>query len=101
MSGAPPPRISNDCKRRGAAPESTACSALGVDAESVDFPRDRRRYRESESGGWSHRKVGRWEPVAPPTSSGGQLGGARLFATRRRPSCWAPREVKCPLIRGD
>jgi hypothetical protein len=32
------------------APESTACDALGVDTESVDFPRDRRLYRESELG---------------------------------------------------
>jgi hypothetical protein len=48
--GAPPPRISNDCRRRGAAPDSTACDALDVDAESVDFPHDRRLCRESESG---------------------------------------------------
>jgi hypothetical protein len=49
-SGAPPPRISNDCRCRGAAPDSTACGALDVDAESVKFPRDRRLCRESESG---------------------------------------------------
>jgi hypothetical protein len=50
MSGAPPPRISNDCKRRRVAPDSAACGALGVDAESNDFPRDRRLCRESKSG---------------------------------------------------
>jgi hypothetical protein len=42
--------------------------------------------------GRSSRKVGGRAPDAPPTASGGQLGGARLSATRRRPSCWAPRE---------
>jgi hypothetical protein len=31
-------------------PESTACGALGVDAESVDFARDRCLCKESESG---------------------------------------------------
>jgi hypothetical protein len=50
MSRAPPPQISNDCKRRGAVSEPAACGALGVDAESDDFPRDRRLCRESESG---------------------------------------------------
>jgi hypothetical protein len=52
---APPPWISNDCRRRGAAPGSAACGALGVDAEFDDFPRDRCLYRESQSG--------RWEPL--------------------------------------
>jgi hypothetical protein len=47
---APPPRISNNCRRRGAALEPTACGALGVDAESVDFARDRRLCKELESG---------------------------------------------------
>jgi hypothetical protein len=37
MSGASPPQMSND-------------GALGVDAESNDFPRDQRLCRESESG---------------------------------------------------
>jgi hypothetical protein len=50
MSGAPLPRISNDCRCRGAALESTACGALGVDAKPVDFARDRRLYKDSESG---------------------------------------------------
>jgi hypothetical protein len=36
--------------RRGAAPESASCGALGADAESVDLTRDRRLCRESESG---------------------------------------------------
>jgi hypothetical protein len=31
-------------------PESAACGALDVDAESVDFARDRCLYKESESG---------------------------------------------------
>jgi hypothetical protein len=44
-----PPRISNDCRRRKAAPESTTCGALDVDAESVDFARDRHRCKEFES----------------------------------------------------
>jgi hypothetical protein len=43
-------------------------------------------------GGQSHRKAGGRSPDAPPTASGGQLGGARLSTTRRRPSCWVPRE---------
>jgi hypothetical protein len=33
-------RISNDYRRCGAASESTACSALGVDVESVDLAHD-------------------------------------------------------------
>jgi hypothetical protein len=89
-SGAPPPRISNDCRRHGAAPDSTACGALGVDAEFVDFPRDRRLCRESESGGQSHRKASAQKPTAPRTFSGGQVGGVRFSATRGRPSRWAP-----------
>jgi hypothetical protein len=47
---APPPRISNGCKRRRAALGSVTCAALGVDAESDDLPRDRRLCRGSESG---------------------------------------------------
>jgi hypothetical protein len=50
--GAPPPRISNDCKRHGAALGSAIGTALGANAESDDLPRDRRLCRESESG-WS------------------------------------------------
>jgi hypothetical protein len=42
--------MSNYCKRCGAALGSTTGSALGVDTESDDLPRDRRLYRESESG---------------------------------------------------
>jgi hypothetical protein len=91
-SGAPPPQISKDCKRRGAAPYSAACGALGVDSESDDFPRYRRLCKESR-GGRSHRKAGRRTPVAPPIFSGGWLGGVRISATRRRPSRWVPREV--------
>jgi hypothetical protein len=47
---APPPRISNDCKRREAALGSTAGGVLGIDAESDDLPHDWRLCRESESG---------------------------------------------------
>jgi hypothetical protein len=54
MKGAPPPRISNDCKRRGAVLGSTTGGALSVDAESDDLPRDRRLYRESVSGRSEH-----------------------------------------------
>jgi hypothetical protein len=43
-------RISNDCRRCRAEPDSAAYGALSVDAESDDFPRDRRLCRESESG---------------------------------------------------
>jgi hypothetical protein len=50
MSGAPPPQISSDCKRRGAVLGSAASGALGVDAESDDVLYDRRLWRESESG---------------------------------------------------
>jgi hypothetical protein len=58
------------------------------------FPATDASARSPSRGGRSHRKVGGWEPVAPPppTSSGGQLSGVRLSATRRCPSCWAPRE---------
>jgi hypothetical protein len=49
-SGAPPPRISNDCKRRGAALGSATGAALGVDVEFDDLPCDRHLCRESESG---------------------------------------------------
>jgi hypothetical protein len=43
-------------------------------------------------GGRNCRKVGGRELVTPPTASGGQLGGARLSATWRCKSCWAPCE---------
>jgi hypothetical protein len=46
----PTARISNDCKHRVAALGSATGGAVGVDAESDDFPRDRRLCRESESG---------------------------------------------------
>jgi hypothetical protein len=49
-SGAPPPRISNDCKRRGAAFGSATGATLGVDTEFDDLPRDRCLCRESEFG---------------------------------------------------
>jgi hypothetical protein len=75
MFGAPPPQISNDCRRHEAAPESTACSALGVDAKSVDFTRDRHLCKESDRGGRNHRRVGGREPAAPPTASGVILAG--------------------------
>jgi hypothetical protein len=42
--------MSNDCKRRGATLGSATGTALGVDADSDDLPRDRRLCRESESG---------------------------------------------------
>jgi hypothetical protein len=47
--GAPPPRISNDCRRRRVVPDSAAYAALSVDTEFDDFPHDRRLCRESES----------------------------------------------------
>jgi hypothetical protein len=50
MSGAPPSWISNDCKCRGVVLGTATGSALGVDVESGDFPRDRRLCRESEMG---------------------------------------------------
>jgi hypothetical protein len=56
------------------------------------FPATDASARSLSRGGQSHRKVGGWDLVAPPTSSGCQLGGALLSATRRCPSCWAPRE---------
>jgi hypothetical protein len=43
-------RMSRDCKCRGAALGSATGSAVGVDAESDDLPRDRRLCKESESG---------------------------------------------------
>jgi hypothetical protein len=46
----PATRISNDCRRRGAALGSTTDTALGVDVESDNLPRDQRLCRESESG---------------------------------------------------
>jgi hypothetical protein len=48
--GAPPPRMSNDCKHCGAALSSTTGGALGVDAESDDLACDRHLCKESESG---------------------------------------------------
>jgi hypothetical protein len=50
MFGALPPRMSSDCKRRGAALGSATGGTLGVDVESDDLPRDRRLCRESKSG---------------------------------------------------
>jgi hypothetical protein len=47
---APPPPISNDCRRRGAVPESAACGALSIDEESVDFACYPRLCKVSESG---------------------------------------------------
>jgi hypothetical protein len=69
---APPPRISNDCSRRGATPESTSCSALGADAESVDLAHDQRLCRESESG-WSE-PLKSWQTGASRSSD--HLGGS-------------------------
>jgi hypothetical protein len=69
---APPPRISNDCSRRGAMPESTSCGALGADAESVDLAHDRRLCRESESG-WSE-PLKSWRTRAGRSSD--RLGGS-------------------------
>jgi hypothetical protein len=50
MSGALPPRMSNDCKRHGATLGSATSGALDVDAKIDDLPRDRCLCRESESG---------------------------------------------------
>jgi hypothetical protein len=49
-SGGPLPWINDDCRSHGAAPDSTASGALSVDAESINFPRDQRLCKESESG---------------------------------------------------
>jgi hypothetical protein len=48
--------------------------------------------RSPSRGSRNHRRVGERESVAPPTTLGGRLGRARLSATRRRPSRWAPCE---------
>jgi hypothetical protein len=48
--GAPLPRMSSDCKRRGAALGSATGCTVGADAKSDDLPRDRRLCKESESG---------------------------------------------------
>jgi hypothetical protein len=71
---APPPRISNDCKRRGAAPDSASCSAFGVDAGSIDLARDRRLCKESE--------LGRSEPLKSWRT------GARRFFDSLSGSAW-------------
>jgi hypothetical protein len=49
-SEATPPRMINDWRCRGTAPESASCNALGVDTESVDLARNRRLCKESASG---------------------------------------------------
>jgi hypothetical protein len=86
------PGLCHDCRRREAVPESTTCGVLDVDAESVDFPHDRHRCRESESGRSEPSKS--WRTGAGRSSDrlGGQLGVVWLSATWRHPSCWAPRE---------
>jgi hypothetical protein len=48
--GAPPQRISNDCKHRGAALDSATAGMLGIDIEFDDLPRDRHLCRELEPG---------------------------------------------------
>jgi hypothetical protein len=48
--GAPPPRMSSNCKCCRAALGSATGGTVDVDAKSVDLPRDRRLCKESESG---------------------------------------------------
>jgi hypothetical protein len=109
------PGLCHDCRRREAVPESTTCGVLDVDAESVDFPHDRHRCRESESG--------RSEPLKSWWTGAGRssdrLGGSAwwgvalcnleapvlLGATRGRTVPWssragraACRELECTFL---
>jgi hypothetical protein len=72
MSGDPPPRISKDWRRYGAASVSAFCGMLGVDAEPVDLAHDRCLCKESASGRSELSK--RWRDGA--SSSSDRLGGS-------------------------
>jgi hypothetical protein len=96
--------MSSNCKRRGAVLGSATGGALDVDAESDDFPRDRRLCRESESGRSSRHKVGGRMPAAPPTFLGDRLDGEHASTSRTHPSRWAPHgsgPSAGPLGRGE
>jgi hypothetical protein len=67
----PPPRISNDCMHRGAAPESTAYGALGIDVSPSTSPATDASARSRSRGGPNHRRVRGRVSIAPPTASGG------------------------------
>jgi hypothetical protein len=86
--GTPPPRIINDRRRRGVAPESTSCDALGVNAEPVDLARDRHLCKESESG--RSEPLKRWRDGVARSS--GRLGGS----VRRGGSLRASEALKPP-----
>jgi hypothetical protein len=91
-SGAPPPQISNDCKRHSAALGTATGYAIGVDAESDDLPRDRSR------GGRSHHKAGRWTTAAPPTFLGDRLDGRRSLRLGSTHPAGHSSGADCPLV---
>jgi hypothetical protein len=82
MSGAPPPQITKDWKRRGATLAFAPCGVLGADAGIVDLALGGRLFRESASRRSEPSK--RWQDAS--SCSTGFLGGSSWRGASLRPS---------------
>jgi hypothetical protein len=85
-SGAPPPWISNDCRRRGRRQTPPPAVRSASMPSPTTFPATGASARSLSRGGRSHRKARGRKPATPPTFSWGRrlagCGSLRLRCTR-------------------